>query len=138
MVALTQDRMTDRADGTLQAYGVLAATKLFAGSIGMITAAGYLTKGQTALNLRCAGRVSDPYDNTAGANAAITGVVESGIFKWANLAGDLITIADIGTDCYVADDQTVARTNGAATRSRAGKVINVDATGVYVAMGLSI
>jgi hypothetical protein len=135
MVALTTDRSTARADGTMQAYGIAAATVLFAGSIGVINAAGFLTKGITGLGLRCVGRIAERYDNTTGANAAITGQVEAGIFKFANLAADLVTIADIGNDCFIADDQTVAKTNGAGTRSRAGKIINIDATGVFVRMG---
>ena len=45
---------------------------------------------------------------------------------------DLITTADIGADCYVVDDQTVAKTNGGGQRSVAGKIFDVDAQGVWV------
>jgi hypothetical protein len=38
----------------------------------------------------------------------------------------------IGNDCYIVDDQTVAKTNGTATRSIAGKIRAVDAQGVWV------
>ena len=47
-------------------------------------------------------------------------------------AADQITAADIGNDCYGVDDQTVAKTNGANTRSVAGKIYDVDAQGVWV------
>ena len=38
----------------------------------------------------------------------------------------------MGSDCYIVDDQTVAKTNGGATRCVAGKVWDVDAEGVWV------
>jgi len=44
----------------------------------------------------------------------------------------LIAITEIGTDCYIVDDNTVAKTNGTSTRSRAGKVVDVNANGVFV------
>ena len=37
--------------------------------------------------------------------------------------------------CYVVDDETVAKTNGTNTRSRAGVVVDVDAQGVWVTTG---
>ena len=47
-------------------------------------------------------------------------------------SADAITLADVGSDCYIVDDQTVAKTNGTNTRSVAGKVFDVDADGVWV------
>ena len=49
---------------------------------------------------------------------------------------DLIAQADAGSDCYIVDDQTVAKTSGTNTRSRAGIVLAVDADGgVWVQVG---
>ena len=62
--------------------------------------------------------------------------VKRGTFKYGNSsAGDLIAQADVGADCYIVDDQTVAKTNGSSTRSVAGKIIAVDADGVWVKIG---
>ncbi|CUH67985.1 hypothetical protein TG4357_03322 [Thalassovita gelatinovora] len=47
-------------------------------------------------------------------------------------AADEITIADIGNKAYAVDDQTVAKTDGTATRSPAGIIDDVDANGVWV------
>jgi len=47
----------------------------------------------------------------------------------------MIAAAEIGTYCYIVDDQTVAKTDGTATRSSAGKVFDVDAQGVWVEIG---
>jgi hypothetical protein len=55
-----------------------------------------------------------------------------GVFKFLNHGADLVTAASVGADCFVVDDQTVALTNGAATRYVCGKVQSVDADGVRV------
>jgi hypothetical protein len=47
---------------------------------------------------------------------------------------DAISTANIGADCYIVDDQTVALTNGTNTRSVAGKIFDVDSAGVWVDM----
>ena len=41
-------------------------------------------------------------------------------------AGDLIITTDQGKDCYLLDDQTVAKTSGGGTRSVAGRVWDLD------------
>lgn len=134
MTLLATDRSTPRADGAVQSYPVAAASLIFAGSIVCIsTVSNYAVKGSTATTLKAVGRALDRADNSAGAAGAITVDVEAGIFRFANsAAGDLIVLGDVGSDCYIVDDQTVAKTSATSTRSRAGKVINVDAQGVWV------
>ena len=62
---------------------------------------------------------------------------EAGVFRFENSsAGDAITRAEIGDDCYIVDDQTVAKTDGTDTRSLADKVDDVDANGVWVKVGI--
>jgi hypothetical protein len=59
--------------------------------------------------------------------------IQRGCFRFANsTAGDAITNADRYADCYIVDDQTVAKTDGTGTRSVAGKVVDVDSIGVWV------
>jgi hypothetical protein len=61
------------------------------------------------------------------------------VFRWENSANaDLITQAEVGTDCYIVDDQTVAKTSATNTRSKAGRVVSVDDAGVWVATGLAV
>lgn len=101
--------------------GLAAAIKVWGGSIVTRNAAGYLTKGATATLCTGVGRAEATAGNSAGAAGALTVDYRQGIFLFANsAAGDLITIADIGKLCYNVDDQTVAKTDGTATRSRAG------------------
>lgn len=104
--------------------------KIWGGSLIMRNAAGYLTKGATATGCVGVGRAEKTVDNTAGANGALSVEYRIGLFLFANsAAGDLITIADIGKLCYIVDDQTVAKTDGTATRSRAGIVDGLEANG---------
>ena len=97
----------------------------------MRNAAGDITKGATG----CAGvgRAEAAVDNSAG---ALTVEYRRGIFLFANsAAGDLITKADIGKLCYIVDDQTVAKPDGTATRSRAGLVDGIENKWVWVRLG---
>lgn len=135
-MALTADRNTARIEGDIRVLDVAASTKIFAGALVMRNAAGYATKGATALNLRGAGRAEEQVDNSAGGDGDLSIKVREGVFSFANsAAGDAITDADIGKLCYAVDDQTVAKTSGPNTRSPAGVVVGVDAQGVHVAVG---
>jgi hypothetical protein len=136
MTALTADRSTRTVLGDFFELPLAASTLIFAGSLTAVNAAGYATKGAVSTTLKQFGRADERVDNSAGANGAKTIRIATGIFRWANsAAGDLIANSEIGLDCYIVDDQTVAKTTGGGTRSRAGKVAFVDASGVYVQMG---
>ena len=133
MTALAQDRNTPLRDGREFTFPVAAAKKIYAGALVCLNATGFATPGAVATTLKTVGRASAQVDNSLGADGAVTVTVRRGVFRFANsAAADLIAAADIGADCYVVDDQTVAKTNGAATRSIAGKIRDVDAQGVWV------
>jgi hypothetical protein len=132
MTALAKDRNTARAEGDVFSYGVKGATKIFAGSLVMLDASGRAVPGATATGQVAAGRAEEQVDNT-GADNALSITVRGGTFRWANSAStDLIAATEIGDDCYIVDDQTVAKTTASSTRSIAGKVVAVDAIGVWV------
>lgn len=137
MPALSADRNTQQRDGVLFGFPVATNVKIYAGSIVMLNASGYATKGAAATGQICVGRAEEQIDNTGGANGANTIAVMSGVYKFANsAAGDAITIAEIGDNCYIVDDQTVAKTDGTGARSVAGRIVGVDADGIWVRMGL--
>lgn len=93
------------------------------------------TPGSTVTARKTVGVAKETSVN-AGADGAVTFEVEGGIFKFGNsAAGDAITDADIGADCYVVDDQTVAKTDGTGTRSKAGRIIKVESDGVWTLVG---
>ena len=133
MTTLTEDRNTPQSLGDNRVGLVAAATKIFAGAMLMRNAAGYLVNGQTATGAHGVGRAHEPADNSAGADGDLTVRFDPGIFRYENSAAtDLITVADIGSVAWIVDDQTVAKTNGGATRSAAGLIEDVDALGVWV------
>ena len=133
MTALTKDRDTKQRDGVLFVMPVAAAKKIFAGSLVATDASGNATPGATATTLKGAGRAEEQVDNSAGSAGDETVRIKKGVFQFGNSAGgDEITRADIGNDCYIVDDQTVAKTDGTSTRSVAGKIADVDAGGVFV------
>lgn len=132
MAALAKDRNTPSRSRSKRSLPVKAATTVFAGSLAAIDATGYLVPFGVATTLKSAGRVERTIVN-AGASGAVNADVMVGTFRFANSAsGDLITLVDIGNDCYGVDDQTVAKTSGSSTRSIAGKIFDVDANGVWV------
>ena len=134
MTALTQDRNTLRRDGKQIEPPVAANTRIFGGALVAINAAGLAVPGSTALGLKCAGVAEQRADNTGGAAGAIRVRLNRQPHAFTNsTAADAITLADVGSDCYLVDDQTVAKTDGGGTRSRAGTVYDVDAEGVWVA-----
>ncbi|MFZ6675385.1 hypothetical protein [Undibacterium sp. Xuan67W] len=137
MAAATADRNTARRDGTVFEFPVKAATKIFAGTMVVIDTANNLAiPGKTATGLKSVGVCQALTDNSAGADGDIRARLFRGpesLFRFANsAAGDLIVLGDIGADCYLVDDSTVAKTSGSATRSVAGKIRDVDSGGVWV------
>ncbi len=133
MAAATNDRNTLEVVPGFRELPAAAAKKFFAGALVCADASGRATPGAVATTLRGIGRCERQVDNLAGAAGAVTVRVKTGTFLFANSSsGDAITNADIGLDCYVVDDQTVAKTSGSSTRSVAGKVYLVDALGVWV------
>ena len=134
MAALTAPRNTPQMAGGVLALPVKAATTVHQGSL-VVVDAGYAAPGRTATGLVAAGRAEHSATAVSAGDAVVE--VRPGTFKFANsAAGDLIAQADVGADCYIVDDQTVAKTNGTNTRSRAGIVVAVESDGVWVQIGL--
>ena len=133
MTALTSERNTPMRAGDTRVEPVAAAVKVFKGSLVMRNAAGFLTKGATALNGIGLGRAEQTVDNSAGAAGAATVEYRRGVFPFANSGGgDLIAQGDVGKLCWIVDDQTVAKTDGGGTRSRAGLIDGFEAGQVWV------
>lgn len=136
MPALTSNRNTPMLLSPAPAPrpGPIAAGEvIYAGAQVMRNATGYLVAGATATGLIGAGRAEAYVDNSGGADGDAFVEAAEGIARYANSAStDEITIADIGRVCYAVDDQTVAKTDGTATRSPAGTVHDIDEWGVWV------
>ena len=152
MSALTAARSTKKMGQdpivTLLEFNIAATTELFQGGIVVIDASGNAVAGGTA-GAFCAGMAKrgrrvvattteavgyETLDNNPGSAGDVDVQVEQGVFKFGNsTAADAIAAGDVGYDCYVVDDQTVAKLS-TGTRVRAGKVVQVDSDGVWVEM----
>lgn len=134
MTALTTDRTTPKRGASRLSLPVAANAVIYAGALVCINATGYAVKASTSTTLKSAGVAQQRVDNTGGADGAVRIEVERhGAHLMANsAAGDLVTLAALGSTVYLVDDQTVALTTGGGTRSAAGQVLDVDAAGVWI------
>jgi len=128
MAALTQDRNTAQREGDIISQGVAASTKIYAGSLVCVNAAGYAVPGSVATTLKAVGRAEEMVDNSTGADGDLAIITRKGAFLFAN-AGD-VTIAHLETNVYINDDQTVSSVS--TGKSVAGKCIAVDSDGVWI------
>lgn len=140
MAALTKERNTPMRNGVGRSLAVKAATTIYAGALVAIdTADGYAIPAKTSTTLKAMGRAQTTVDNASGSAGDVWVAVRTGVFLYKNMAdgnADEITPAQIGSDCYIVDDQTVAKTNGSSSRSVAGKVFDLDipnSNGTYFA-----
>lgn len=133
MVALTKDRNTVRRDGVQFNDPVAASTRIFAGSLMCLNAAGFAVPGSTSTTLKARGVAQEQVDNRDGAAGDLRIESRRGVFPFVNSTStDEITRADIGATAYIVDDQTVAKTSATNTRSVAGVIRDVDSDGVWV------
>lgn len=139
MGALSADRNTPRRDDVLFVYPMEAATKCFAGGLAALNAAGNAVPASANIALKVVGRFEAAVDNSAGLAGDKRVEVRRGLFQFGNSAGgDEITLADVGKPCFVVDDQTVAKTSASGTRPAAGMILDVDAQGVWVGLGILV
>lgn len=132
MVALTSSRNTLERGRHLLVAPVAAATVIHSGGLVALNAAGYAVPGSVAATLKAAGRAQESVDNSAGTAGAKTVEIKRGTFRFKNHGADPLTFADTLADCFIVDDQTVAKTHATNTRSKAGKVVEVEDDNVWV------
>ncbi|MCF8491365.1 MAG: hypothetical protein K9H18_19540 [Rhodospirillum sp.] len=126
-MTLSAPRPTPERVGSVWPYPVAANAVIHGGALVCLSATGQLVPGSTATTLTAVGRAEESVDNTGGADGALTCEVKRGAFGWDNSGTDPVAAAQVGKTVYIVDDHTVAATDGAGTRSAAGKCLNVDA-----------
>ena len=137
MAALTANRETPRRaspDDRRLAYAPVASDEFYIGGIVAVdTADSKLKPGATSTTLVAVGVCAERYTSPASVPSTKYVKLMTGTHRFDNsAAADLIALDDIGKVCYIVDDQTVALTNGGATRSIAGRIEDVDSSGVWV------
>ncbi len=144
MSALTAERLTPQFAGSsgptpAKLYLLVkGSTKIYAGSIVALNA-GYAAPAASGLGLVAVGKALATVDNSTGADGDLSVEVLLGVFRFENsTSGDAIAQANVGSVCYLADDQTVALTSNSGARSAAGQILGLglDSSGVWVSVGL--
>lgn len=131
-MALTGPRMTDSVEGVDRVFPVAAGVKIWQGAL-VALVAGLAQPGSIVAGGLGLGRAEQTVDNTGGIAGALAVKVRRGVFKFANAAADPVGANQVGRNCYILDDATVAATDGGnGARSVAGLVHQVDADGVWV------
>lgn len=134
MTAMSADRAPLEKEGARSTLPVGAGKRIFTGAL-VVNDGGFAGPGRTATNLKAVGVAEVSADNRTGANGAVSVTVRRGCYLFFNFATDAVTTAEIQGDCFIVDDQTVAKTDGTGTRSKAGVVVDVEAGGVWVRVG---
>lgn len=135
MSALTGPRNTIEKMGKFLSVPAAGNVVLYQGALAVMDG-GVCKPGYEATDLIALGRVEETVDNRGGAAGAKNVLISAGTFRFANSGGaDAIAVGDVGKDAYVVDDQTVAKTDGSGARSAAGKIMDVDAAGVWIRIG---
>ncbi|MFL1478522.1 MULTISPECIES: hypothetical protein [unclassified Pseudomonas] len=128
---LTQDRNTPMKATEVLVVPVAANVRIFAGSLVVASATGFAAPGSTALGLSYLGRAEEFVDNRGGAAGATQVEIRHGkAFLWAN--DGTVTQAHLFKPAYIVDDETVAAADAGGTRSAAGRIVGIDADGVWV------
>jgi len=132
-MSATQGRNTKRRNGDEISLVVKSGTTIYAGTmVAVLTADGTAVPAGTASSGNAVGVAED----TVTGDGTLRITIRRGCFQFANSASsDLIALKDIGSIAYVAADDTVALTDGSATRVIAGSISDVDSVGVWVQIG---
>ena len=140
MTALTKARATQRyagSPGVLLQYPMAANQTIYGGGLVALDAAGHAIPAADAASLTIAGVAEETAKSGASAGVDQVEVRRGAVHAFANAAGaNALTIADIGSVCYVADDQTV-QDAGAANDVKAGVMLQLDDAGVWVHVGVA-
>lgn len=129
MAALTQDRNTPRRIGYSVAAPLAAGAVIYSGGMFTLDAAGN-AKASVAADKKPVHAVATV--RAVQAEGAELAHGERTVFRLDNAEGAAaITRAQIGSNAFVVDDQTV----GKAGTSIAGEIIDVDDAGVWVDIG---
>lgn len=129
---LTSDRNVTSRKGELRNDPVAAATKIFAGAIVCLDAAGNAVPGSVATTLIARGVAMEAIDNSAGIAGDDNVESKAGEHRFKN--DGTVARIDIGKTAYIVDDETVADNDGGATRSALGLITDIDAAGVWVSI----
>ena len=118
MSALTRDRATPYREGIEIEYPVAANTKIYAGSLVCISAAGYAVPAADTSGYRFAGVAMEQVDNSDGGKNVR--VRRAGVFEFDAVS---ITQDMVGAAMYAADDHTFDDAAGPTNDIKVGLLV---------------
>jgi predicted RecA/RadA family phage recombinase len=118
MSALTRDRATPYREGIEIEYPVAANTKIYAGSLVCISAAGYAVPAADTSGYRFAGVALEQVDNSEGGKSVR--LRRAGVFEF-----DAVSISQdmVGAAMYAADDHTFDDAAGPTNDIKVGLLV---------------
>ena len=128
MTATTTPINTEYRDGILIPLALAASAIVLQGTFAVVGTNGYALASAAVggEDQVCIGIWENDAEND-GANGAALGLVRRNKqFLVSNSATDPVTQAELGSQIYIQDNQTVAKTDGAGTRSVAGRFMGFD------------
>ena len=112
--------------GKTWADPVAATQTLYVGALAMLNTSGDLVRAAATAALIMRGVVTK--QSLSAPAGTIVETAHNLLVRLKNSAStDEITRAEIGDNCYVVDDQTVAKTSDSSARPVAGKIVQIDA-----------
>lgn len=105
-MALTADKLIEYTEGVELAFLMEEAVKIYGGSFVCVNAAGYAIPGADATGLIFEGIANEQVDNSSGADGDKSVVLRRRGLVKATL-GNTITIANVGDNVFIVDDETV-------------------------------
>ena len=106
MTALSEDKQIELQDGVEKDFPVAAAEKIYGGALVCVNAAGYALGASDTANLIFQGIAMNQKDNGSGANGDLDVVLRRRGFVKV-IMDTAITIANVGDNVFLVDDQTV-------------------------------
>lgn len=131
MSAATAEINTPERPGSTTRYPVAASTKIYAGTLVALNSSGFALPAADTAGLRVIGRAEASVDNTAGSAGDLNVDTKEGVFLFNNSATDAVDANDRGKIAFVEDDNTVSEA-GATHRVVAGRVVDVETSGVWI------
>jgi len=106
MTSLTEDKKLEYQEGVELAFEMAASEKVFGGALSCVNAAGYCLEGSDTAGLIFQGIAMEQVDNSSGSDGDLSIVLRRrGLVKV--IMGTAITIANVGDNVFIEDDQTV-------------------------------
>ena len=135
MTVLSENRYTKHRDGLITAHQVKGATTIYKGSLICAESTGFAVPGADSAGNTFLGVALEDADNSAGSDGDLSVRLQAiGVFSFAKSGA--ITIADLGANLYIADDQTLALAATTTNDVLAGRLEALDGSDVWVRLKL--